>query len=248
MINTFPDQRIRDEIRSHTGILDLRKIRLSEFPAKVLALEHLRELYLSADTFVNRNTIGLSEEYWWEVSFDNNLVPEIPDEIRLLKNLEVLTLNQVSLERLSDRIGDLIHLRELHLRNNLLESLPPSIGKLKKLEVLDVSFNKLKTLPSEIGQCERLRILNIGSNDLKSIPPDIGNLQNLRELDFSNFDREEVWPDTVERFELKINRIRKLPAEMGKLKMLEVLEYEGNPLTATELRFLDDGFLPSTWF
>lgn len=248
MANTFIKQRIHDELTFKTGVLDIRKIRLEQFPMAVLALEHLKELDLSADTYVNKNTVTLSEEYWWEVSFDNNFIPEVPGEIRLLDNLEVLKLNQVSLEFLSDRIGELSNLRELHLCNNLLESIPPSIGKLKNLEVLDLSFNKLKSLPPEIGHCKNLHILNIGSNDLKTLPPEIGKLQNLRELDFSNYDQEEVWPDTIERFELKTNRIQKLPPETGKLDKLEVFEYEGNPLKEPALWFLDDGYLPSAWF
>ena len=239
---------IRDEIQQQTGRMNLRKLSLVDFPVQILAVEHLQVLDLSADVVANKKSITLSEEYWWEVSFDNNLIPEIPNEIHLLDNLEVLSLNQVSLEQLSNRIGDLTQLRELHLRNNLLESIPPSIGKLKNLEVLDVSFNKLKSLPPEIGQCERLTVLNIGSNDLKTLPPEIGNLQNLRELDFSNYDQEEVWLDTVERFELKVNRIKNLPPETGKLGKLEVLEYEGNPLKEPALWFLDDGYLPSAWF
>lgn len=239
---------IRDEIQQKTGRMNLRKLNFLNFPVQVLAVEHLQVLDLSADVVANKKSITLSEEYWWEVSFDNNLIPEIPGEIRLLDNLEVLKLNQVSLEFLSDRIGELSNLRELHLCNNLLESIPPSIGKLKNLEVLDLSFNKLKSLPPEIGHCKNLRVLNIGSNDLKTLPPEIGKLHNLRELDFSNYDQEEVWPDTIERFELKTNRIQKLPPETGKLDKLEVFEYEGNPLKEPALWFLDDGYLPSAWF
>lgn len=248
MTNSMLERLIHDEIQQQTGRMNLRKFSLLEFPMQVLALEHLQMLDLSADVVVNNKSITLSEEYWWEVSFDNNLIPVVPDAIRLLDKLEVLKLNQVSLELLSDRIGDLTQLRELHLRNNLLVSIPSSIGKLKNLEVLDVSFNKLKSIPPELGNCERLRVLNIGSNDLKTLPPEIGNLQNLRELDFSNYDEEQVWSDTVERFDLKANRIKKLPPETGKLDKLEVFLYEGNPLTEPEIWFLDDGYLPSAWF
>src|SRR6056297_3172238 len=103
---------IRDEIQQKTGRMNLRKLNFLKFPVQVLALEHLQVLDLSADVVANKKSITLSEEYWWEVSFDNNLIPEIPNEIRLLENLEVLRLNQVSLEKLSERIGDLTQLRE----------------------------------------------------------------------------------------------------------------------------------------
>jgi Leucine-rich repeat (LRR) protein len=248
MKNSILAHRIQAVIENQEPFADLRKINLRAFPDQVLALDHLTGLDLSADTVVNKNSIKLSEEYWWEVSFDNNRIAAIPDTIRLLHRLEYLALDQVELEVLSERIGDLENLRELHLRNNLLETLPASLGKLKNLEVLDVSFNKLKKLPPEIGDCTNLQVLNIGSNDLSVLPPEIGKLTNLKELDFSNYDVEAVWQETVERFELKTNHIKRLPPESGNLDGLEVFEYEGNPLVEPALWFLDDDYLPSAWF
>lgn len=242
------DDDFRFDFEENDTRLDLRDQRIYGFPQKVLAFEKLTALNLSAYNVVNKHSIEMSEEYWWEVSLDNNNIPEVSDTIRLLHNLEELYLNQVNMEKLSDRIGDLEKLRVLSLRNNNLQAIPASIGNLKNLEYLDLSFNRIKEIPPQIGGCENLRVLNVGSNALKTIPPEVGNLSKLEVLDFSNYNQEKVWDDTVERFQLQRNCIKKLPPETADLTDLEDLYYDGNPLIEPALWFLDDGYLPSAWF
>lgn len=142
--------------------------------------EALRKLFESTkgDKWTkNNNWLGEgSESTWHGVKLDpdqkhvvsleldaNNLVGQIPPEIKALTKLEVLDLRD----------------------NQLSGSIPPELGKLTKLTVLDLRANKLSgSIPSELGNLTKLKVLGLGGNQLSgSIPPELGNLRYLQKLD-----------------------------------------------------------------
>lgn len=133
-------------------------------------------------------------------------IEELPENIRLLVNLEHLFLDGNNVRTLPTGIGELAHLQFLFLRNNQLQQLPPEIGFLKQLEELDLRYNQLTSLPDEIGNLESLKFLYLQNNFINEIPPAIGNLQSLIELDVSN--------NTA---------LMTLPAEINQLRNLEKL-------------------------
>lgn len=233
-MDDFIRQRVNEIIseckHEKSETLNLVKWRLSAIPEEVFECTHIKILELSADCIVNKQSVLLSEEYWWEVSFDNNTLTHIPPEIRFLKNLEELHIAQNEIYVLPDEIGELQNLKILNLRNNYIETLPASIGNLSKLQSLDVSFNQISELPPEFFKLRELREASFCSNQLKVIPPAIGQLKKLNYLDVSNFDAKRIFADTVERFELKQNTIEKLPQEIFDCEQLKTLKMENTPL------------------
>ncbi len=211
--------------------LCLSKRRLTQIPHDVYELEHLRELDISHDCIVDSLSVTLDEEYWWEVSHDNNTIRIIGPGISKLKNLKEFRAAQVGLEAFPLGLCELQNLKYLDLRNNNISHLPEQIGQLKMLQVLDLSYNALSELPPEIGQLTSLKILLLNSNDLKRIPPEVGLITNLEELDLGNYNHYRVDPATVERFNLKLNAITEIPATICNLKKLKVLDMLSNALT-----------------
>lgn len=227
MNNKYLEKRINEKIHEikskRITNVDLRGYIISELPQNLLDCDFIEKLDLSAYPYIDNSSIYLSEEYWWEVGFDQNQLVEIDEGIGKLKNLNELNISQNFLISLPNSIGELKELRKLFLRNNNLKSLPSTIGKLENLEVLDVSYNQLLEIPKEIGELKNLKELYINSNMLKSLPAEIGNLSNLEKIDIGNFDSERIFYETVERFNLKRNHFRGLPKNFSKLNNLKEL-------------------------
>lgn len=216
-----------EDIRSEkSNTINLVKYRLGSIPKEILECKNAKHLLLNADTIIDEDSVGLSEEFWWEVSFDNNSIYQIPDEISKLSNLETININQNSVSHISPEIGKLNKLKELHLRNNSLNSIPKEIGMLENLEILDLSFNNLTEIPKEIYQLKKLKQLNLFANNLVSLPLGIEGLENLEELNIANFDSDDIDPETIERFSLTTNRFEILPPEIANLPKLKTFKTE----------------------
>lgn len=223
--------RINSAREAKSDILDLRKYRLSSIPKEVFDLSNLRVLDLSSDNIVNDTNIYLNEEYWWEVSFDNNTICSIDEGIARLQNLEELYIAQNDLSHFPSSVCSLKQLRVLDFRNNYINSLPMQISELQHLEVLDLSYNMLKELPPEIGELKSLKVLLLRSNGLTSIPKEIGKLKNLEILDLGNYNPYQMDPETVDKFDLRMNAITCLPDEIIHLHNLKELDLMSNALT-----------------
>jgi leucine-rich repeat protein SHOC2 len=121
---------------------------------------------------------------------DKNLTI-IPEEIKLLQNLEQLTLSSNKISKLPNVIGSLSNLqvfffshnsKYLILSENFLTELPPEIGDLKNLDMLLVNHNRLESIPPEIGNLTKLGCLYLQGNSLKTIPKEISKLTQLTTL------------------------------------------------------------------
>lgn len=134
---------------------------------------------------------------------DEQNLSELPPEIGLLTDLEVLSLATNQLTRLPADIGQLAKLKELCVSENRLVELPPQIGQLVNLEILWLNDNVLGGLPAEIRQLGKLRNLHLQENRLTELPPEIGKLANLQRLWIQN------------------NRLTQLPAELCQLERLK---------------------------
>lgn len=149
---------------------------------------------------------------------ENNLVGDIPTELRNLRNLTSLNLGL----------------------NRLTGGLPPELGQLSNLTSLWLDGNQLSgSIPSELGQLDKLEILNLGDNDLTgSIPPTLSQLSDLKILDFRDNDFTGGIPPqlgqltSLERILLDNNRLTGIiPPELGRLNNLEYLILHHNQLT-----------------
>ncbi len=84
---------------------------------------------------------------------------------------------------------------------------PAEIGTLSRLEQLELS-GWSGDLPDTIGRLTRLRSLWIDYSDLSRVPPSLGKLPNLESLTL-----------------YRLPKLRVLPAEIGRLRKLAVLDF-----------------------
>ena len=90
-----------------------------------------------------------------------------------------------------------------------LEELPPDIGSCYSLRTLNVSGNRLKTIPDELAQLVHLESFLAYSNQITSVPEWLSTL-DLTELNMFN------------------NKILKLPAVLGELKLVTEMNFAAN--------------------
>lgn len=138
-------------------------------------------------------------------AFAREDLTSIPGQIRDLRNIEELHLDNWNITNVPSWIGELRSLRVLDLGENPLGPLPHEFGRLENLralglsrtrrgvvddvlchlgalEVLTLSDNALESMPPWIGDLPQLKLLSIGGNPLTSLPDTFGQLQRLTHL------------------------------------------------------------------
>ena len=113
-----------------------------------------------------------------------------------------------------ESVCSLTKLRRLALTSHKrITAIPAGISCLKKLEYLDLSWCGLSSLPKELGELSRLTKLDLGGNitlgftpEDEAFPAELGNMASLRKLDLHQC------------------HLRTVPAFVGELKSLEVLD------------------------
>jgi hypothetical protein len=229
--------------------LSLIKMSLTGIPPEVFEYEDWEFLDFSSDAVVDAHNVTLDEEYWWEVSFDNNEIGTVPPEVAGLQRLKELIIDQNYLYSLPPELGECRALERLSLRNNFIQKIPPELGKLDRLKYLDLSFNSIGVLPPEIAGLKSLTHLDLRCNALEALAPVIGSLHELRYFDLGNYPEDGMFADTIERFDLQRNRLRELPRELADLRKLERFFCDGNPLEYPPIEeFEEDDFRGLYWF
>jgi len=160
---------------------------------------------------------------------------EIPPELGMLTNLQVLWLDRNQLSELPAEIGMLTNLQHLVLSTNNLAYIPAEIGMLTNLQQLDLSTNNLAYIPAELGMLTNLQELWLGGNHLTQIPPELFTLTNLQSLNLDNNQFEEIPTEigmltNLKYLHLTGNQLTEIPAELGGLPHLQGLWLIGNPL------------------
>ncbi|KAK3861440.1 hypothetical protein Pcinc_032603 [Petrolisthes cinctipes] len=167
--------------------------------------------------------------------FSSNPIPRLPGGFTQLKNLTVLGLNDMSLTNLPYDFGCLVNLQSLELRENLLKGLPESVSQLTKLERLDIGDNDIEELPTHIGDLPALQELWLDHNQISHLPPELGRLKNLLCLDVSENRLEDV-PEglagltNLTDLHLSNNLIESLPDGLGSLTKLTIFKVDQNRL------------------
>lgn len=115
---------------------------------------------------------------------DDNHLTDLPPEIGELKNLESLWIRNNSLRTLPQEINCIPNLYEILLNENRFGSIPDSIVSLKRLTRLNLQGNNIRGLPDGLYKMSDLRFLALGRNSIRHISTDIKHLKNLRYLSF----------------------------------------------------------------
>ncbi|CAI9278820.1 unnamed protein product [Lactuca saligna] len=111
-------------------------------------------------------------------------IPEVPNDLDVLKCLEKLTLSSTHIKCLPDSVCMLKRLKSLRLRDCMhLEELPENLGCLESLEKLSLLSTSIRRLPDSICMLNRLKILRLQSCLLlEEVPKDLGRLACLEKL------------------------------------------------------------------
>jgi Leucine-rich repeat (LRR) protein len=120
---------------------------------------------------------------------------DIPKELKELRNLKVLYLNENEITQIDSELFEgLVSLRELHLFGNKITEIPASISKLSNLQVLELTANPIKQLPENLFKLTHLKTLALRSTEIHQLPDEIFQLVNLAHLEL---------PDSIALFKIK---------------------------------------------
>ncbi|KAM9210865.1 leucine-rich repeat and calponin homology domain-containing protein 4 isoform 2-T2 [Dugong dugon] len=196
-----------------TGTLNLSNRRLKQFPRGAARSYDLSDIT--------------------QADLSRNRFPEVPEAACQLVSLEGLSLYHNCLRCLNPALGNLTALTYLNLSRNQLSLLPPYICQLP-LRVLIVSNNKLGALPPDIGALGSLRQLDVSSNELQSLPPELCSLPSLRDLNVRR-NQISILPDELGdlplvRLDFSCNRVSRIPVSFCRLRHLQVILLDSNPL------------------
>lgn len=191
---------------------------------------------------------------------------ELDPNLYELSQLNLLRINNLSLESISEKIIQLENITNLIVVGNKLNKLPEAVGSLQKLKFLDVSRNCLESLPDNVGKLENLATLIVSSNAITELPgfetcvnlahidarhneitefPDIcfESLAHLADVHLGNNKISEIPLNITILPSLKIldlpgNVIKSIPGELMDCTKLKELHLKGNPLTDRRFRKL----------
>ncbi|CAL4197036.1 unnamed protein product [Meganyctiphanes norvegica] len=126
-----------------------------------------------------------------------------------------LTVRNVDLNRVENRIMKLKHLKNLNLSDNLIKEIPLPLGQMPNLSELHLANNKLTFINHTFfeGTITRtLGFLDLSNNEIEYLPHTLGKLKSLYTLKLDN------------------NKLKKLPISLGKLSALRNLSTSNNQL------------------
>ncbi|XP_075062088.1 leucine-rich repeat-containing protein 10 [Mixophyes fleayi] len=191
-------------------MVDLSSMQLRRFPLRVCAFKELVKLYLS----------------------DNNL-NNLPPELELLQNLQILALDFNNFKVLPLVVCSLKQLSILYLGNNHIRDLPQELNFLKNLQTLWIESNYLTHLPAVICELTLLKTLHAGSNPIRNIPMELKNLNELRYIWMSGNLLTEFPPvllemPFIEVIDVDRNGIKFFPS-LKHMSGLKLVIYDHNP-------------------
>lgn len=151
-------------------------------------------------------------------------------------NLTLLCLSFNCLKFIPREIARFTTLVKLQFASNEISHIHPEIFQLPHIENIDLSYNVIASLPDNLlgPVSPKLKSLNLSVNHLTSFPDYFGGT-NLVQLELSSNRLAEVPPCVsclrhLESLNISHNRgIRKIPYEIGGLKMLKIFSFDGLP-------------------
>jgi Leucine-rich repeat (LRR) protein len=161
----------------------------------------------------------------------------IPDEIRFLTNLEILSITaEEEVYSMPVGLGNLTQLRELTLSGFSWSNIPEVIVKLTNLFYLNISYSEnLTEFPVGLEKLTKLRYLDITAGFvLEYLPVGIGKLYAMEELNLSHCQSLAVLPEGIGKMtSLKglnvssCGSLQQIPFSIFQLSGLNRLNYAG---------------------
>jgi Leucine-rich repeat (LRR) protein len=134
----------------------------------------------------------------FDISYNN--LSELPDQIEILRNLEVLNCSNNRLIALPSSIRYISLLRTLKAGGNQIVTLFDEIGCCSNLKFIDLSENLLETIPSSLSNCLRLRVIHLQNNRLMTLPYCLARLRGygfLEDVNVTGNSRLDMIPEPV---------------------------------------------------
>jgi hypothetical protein len=163
--------------------LNLRNLKIQEFPKSILKFKYLRTLILENNKLSSLPPDLIQLENLEEAWLENNKLRNLPQSICNLRNLKTLRLGANEISNLPYEIGNLKELNFLQISGNFLKRLPDSICKLKKLENLIINRNNLKEIPECFANMESLKVINVRNNPFKELPEALKRLKESKNIE-----------------------------------------------------------------
>lgn len=170
------------ETASKTGVLNISKGKLTEFPP---CMEQLTSILRTLDISDNKFSVLPPEIGTFlqlkSLTVNRNKLSTLPSEISGLTKLETLSAIGNKLSSVPATLSQLINLKQVYLSENNVKEFPLMLCGLKHLDILDLSTNKITTLPCFIGSLH-VTELNLNQNQISSIADDIADCPRLKTL------------------------------------------------------------------
>jgi Leucine-rich repeat (LRR) protein len=210
------------ETSKKTGVFNMTKSKLSEFPPALVALlEVLRSLDLS-----------------------DNRMTSIPQNIGAFINLKNLNLSSNLIEVIPDQVGQLSKLESLNLSSNRIRSVPQTLQNLSKLRELNLSSNNISAFPAFLSKLKFLNVLDLGNNSITAVPDGVEGLSVIELILLKN-KITRVSPALAKCPNLKTLRLQDnsiqlegFPAEILSDSPVSLLNIEGNAFEVKKLEEL----------
>ncbi|XP_057693282.1 leucine-rich repeat-containing protein 10 [Corythoichthys intestinalis] len=192
------------------GTLDLSGRQLRRLPVTACVFGELSKLYLSGN-----NLSGL------------------PEELKLLRKLQLLALDFNRFEELPAAVCKLPRLSILYLGNNKLFRLPEELRELKELNTLWLETNRFSVFPSVVCELPNLKTLHLGYNQIRRLPEELGRLEELRSIwlagnELTEFPKVLLEMQFLAVIDVDRNKIQRFPG-LCHLQGLKLVIYDHNP-------------------